>query len=221
MSFQFDELYEYVEQLFRDATDFEASVLSMCEWLEKRVPHEDWSRVKALSAQQDLQVARSWLYKLLEQSSCPFSPQAVFFNVLDIFGEPDDYGGYGPNHADVCPVFFATCEPDDAAMSWIYGDERYDIEDSNANLSTLKESGLIFNSAKDSIGGDAYIAHSLGYVLLMLRQLLDRRLYELLKADNPVGIAVGFDSGDLFFVGELSEEGFVVNSKPFLQAAEN
>lgn len=175
--------------------------------------------MKSLSVRDDVQAAKEWLPRLLKQSACPFTPRGVFFNILDVYGEMDDYGGYGPNYADVCPVFFADYDVDDVSMQWIYSNERHDIDDSNACLPALREAGLIFNGSTDAIGSEVYIAHSVGYVLLLLRDLLNGELFTLLKAESPVGIAAGFGSGDLMSLGELTNDGFIVSSKPFLRTS--
>jgi hypothetical protein len=48
----------------------------------------------------------------------------------------------------------------------------------------------------------------LGFATLLLAAALDARIYQRLGVDQPVGIAVGFDSGDLIRLGELHSSGF-------------
>lgn len=216
MNLDFAKSYDYVEQEFRNSRDFEASVRAVCNWLAKQVPHDDWNKINALNVTGDLQIAKEWLPNLLGREQCPFRPKSIFFNILDIFGEEDDYGAFGPNHADMCPVLFAHYDAADDSLQWIYGNERFDIDDSNADLPALKEAGLLFNSS-EGIGSEVYIAHSVGYVLLLLRHLLDETQYALLQAERPVGVVAGFGSGDLFSLGELTSDGFVVRSKPFCE----
>lgn len=220
MTVNFAEFYDYIEHEFRNSRDFDLSIQAMYEWLEQHVPHKDWARVSALNAKGDLQIAKDWLLQLLRRESCPFTPRGILFNILDVFGEEDDYGGYGPNHADLCPVFFPDYDAGDESLQWIYGDERFDIDDSNAKLPTLKEAGLLINGSDGGLGSEAYIAHSVGYVLLLLRHMLDGVHFELLKAEESVGIVAGFASGDLFSLGELTKAGFIIRSKPFLTIIE-
>ena len=153
MHFDFAEFYDYIEQEFRSSDEFEASVHSMCAFLEERAPHDDWTNINSLDAKSDLPTATEWLAHLIKREPCPFTPRSIFFDILDIYGDEDDYGGYGPNHADLSAVFFADYDADDDSLQWIYGNERFDIDDSKANLRALREAGLVFNGS-NGIGSE-------------------------------------------------------------------
>ena len=219
MKLDFVAFYTWMENQLRLSADFATSVHAVCDWLEESVPHKDWSKVRSLDANVDLQSAREWLPAALQSSPCPFEAKAIFFGLTEIMGEEDDYGNYGPEHADLYPVLFARYDADDDTLQWLYGDDRHDFDDLNANLKGLKEAGLIFNSSTEAIGNECYIAYSVAYAALLLRHLLDGKMYSTLQCKDAIGIATGFSSGDLFCLGEFSADGLELRSKPMIAAA--
>jgi len=210
MAIDFAQFYALMEQELRLSRDFTSSMLVVCDYLEQQVPHSAWNELRELDLNSDLQGAKEWLASLLQTAVCPFDVQAIYLGLNENMGEEDDYGNYGPAHADLYPVLFGEYEPTDDSFGWLFSNERLDIDDSNANLQGLRQAGLILNSSDAGVGYDCYLAYSVSYAVMLIRHLLDSYMYKLIQCKGAVGIATGFSSGDLFCLGELTEDGLVL-----------
>lgn len=214
MGFDYAQFYTDLETEFRKSDKFEQSMNALCGLLEKRLPHQDWDQIKSLELNEDLQTAKRWLPDVVNKAPCPFAPKALYFGLSEFMDEIDDEENDSVSlfYANLYLVQFGEYEPNDRELQWVYGNDRHDIDDSQADLEALKKAGIIFTGAK-GIGYDAYLAYSVAFAVLLLRHLLDRNAFALFNSDTALGVATGFGSGDIFFLGELTAKGLIPSSR--------
>lgn len=199
--------YERMERELPTSTNFAASMSSLIDWLRQRVPHSDWNKLKELKFDEDLRIGKQWFQQLVKEHPSDFDTRALYFGISEEFGEETETGAYGPESADLYLVLFSEYDPNDASMDWIYGTNRFDFveEQAKAHLPALKSIGLICNE-EGSIGSDAYIALSVGFVVLLLKHILSGGASIAPNIAQPVAVVTGFGSGDLFKLGDLTKD---------------
>lgn len=210
MGFDYAQSYSQIETEFRKSNSFEQSMLAVCSLLEKSLPHQDWKKIRALNLSKDLQSARMWLPAVLSASPCPFTPRALYIGLSEFMDELDVDDAESDSivlfYAKMNIVQFSEFDPTDEQREWLYSDNRHDIDDSHADLESLKEAGIVF-TGPGGIGYDGYLVYSVAFAILLLRHLLDSNAFSLFKSDVAMGIATGFGSGDTFYLGELTVGG--------------
>lgn len=214
MSLDFHDFYGYLEQVLRESKDFEHGMSSICDRLEAGIPHPDWQNIKSRDLKDDIAHAREWMNRLAKASTCSFNPKGIFVGIAECYDPDyeDDYGNFGPEFADLYLVLYA--DGDSGRLEFIFDSERHDFDDdAKANLKQLKEIGMLCNTSDDGIGSEGYIAYSVAYVLLMLREILDGKIFEALHGEQKICVVSGFGSGDLFCIGDLTGNGLCLNTK--------
>jgi hypothetical protein len=73
--------------------------------------------------------------------------------------------------------------------------------------------GILCNLSDEGIGSEGYIAYSVAFSLLLIRHILDGKIFDALNGEEKIGVAAGFNSGDLFCVGELTKNGLRLRNK--------
>jgi hypothetical protein len=100
-------------------------------------------------------------------------------------------------------------EPEDKACEWLWRNPSHYPDKAYLGSATLKAAGVICNADEVAgLGTPGHIVFALAFATLLLRASLDGGIHQLLGAVEPVGVVVGFDSGDLFRLGELHSDGF-------------
>ena len=175
-------------------------IISICS---RDVPHADWSRLSALDYDRDVASLASWIGGVFQRQPAPFPIQGLWFGLCN----PTEDGKVW---ADVYVGSVAQYAADDEELSWIWKGERHYPDDAYAHSASLRSIYEIGYAADGGLGNDAEWPLCLAFGAFAARSLLRGQSTRLVASTAPrIGVAVGFDSGDMLKIGELTERGFV------------
>jgi hypothetical protein len=198
--------YNALHPEFIASTDFEASLQKMLDWAEAQIPHPSWQALKALDFGGAVAKVAPWLSRVLKRAPCPFPVKGIYFGL----GEFENKSGV--EYTDLYFGLMGQCDFTDRELNWLWGALRHYPDSAYLRSAPLKAGGIICNKDESGLGTTGHVIFSLSFCALLLKAALNSKIYSLLGADEPVGLVLGFDSGDLLFLGSLQAAGLVVNT---------
>lgn len=187
----------------RASKDIGQSMQTLLAWGDQRIPHPSWAALKELDCSVESAGMGKWLTRVLRRAPCPFPVRAIYFGL----GERATRDGV--EFADLYFGLLSRYEPEDKACEWLWRNPRHYPDKAYLGSATLKAAGVICNEDEvTGLGTPGHIVFALSFATLLLRASLDGSIHQLLGAVEPVGVVVGFDSGNLFRLGELHSDGF-------------
>ncbi len=175
-------------------------IIALCS---RDVPHADWSRLSALDYDTDVASLKSWIAGVFKRQPAPFPIQGLWFGLCNPTKD-------GKVWADIYVGSVAQYSADDAELGWLWKSQRHYPDDAYAHSASLRSIYEIGYGGDDGLGNDAEWPLCLGFGAFAVRSLLRGHTTRLVASPAPrIGVAVGFDSGDMMKVGELTEKGFV------------
>lgn len=177
-------------------------IIGICS---RDVPHSDWSRLSALDYDGDVASLASWISSVFEREPAPFPIQGLWFGLTN----PTENGDVW---ADMYVGSVGQYEPTDTELGWIWKKgKRHYPKNSYANSSSLRNIYEIAYAGSGGLGNDAEWPLCLAFAAFSVRSLLRGQTVGLVASTAPrIGVAVGFDSGDMLKIGELTETRFVI-----------
>jgi hypothetical protein len=195
--------YRLLAAEVRASTDVGQSMQTLLAWGDQRIPHPSWAALGKLDCSVESAGMGKWLTRVLRRAPCPFPVRAIYFGL----GERATRDGV--EFADLYFGLLGHYEPADKACEWLWRNPRHYPDNAYLGSATLKAAGVICNEDEvTGLGTSGHVAFALAFAALLLRASLDGAIHQLLGAVEPVGVVVGFDSGDLFRLGELHRHGF-------------
>jgi hypothetical protein len=163
-------------------------------------PHPQWQRLEALPFE-DISALRDWIERPFRLDPPPQPLAGLWF------------GLFNPVYDDTAVADLYVCgskhfEPDPEDNEWAASADWWP-EHRYAHSSVLAD---IYEIAYERGGlrNDAEYPLCLAYAALAVRELLKAgALQVVLESAGPVGVAVGFDSGDFVLLGRVAEAGFL------------
>lgn len=175
-------------------------IISICS---RDVPHADWSRLSALGYDADITSLASWIAGVFEKEPAPFPIRGLWFGLNNPTKNRKMW-------ADMYVGAVAQYAPDDTELGWIWKGESHYPEDSYAHSSSLRSIYEIAYAGDGSLGNEAEWPLCLAFAAFAVRTLLRGQTTRLVASTAPrIGVAVGFDGGDMLKIGELTDTGFV------------
>lgn len=232
MSSWHSEIYGDIEAVVKSDCTVEAGMSAVVAECARHRPHPDWERFGALDVASDLEHLRGWL-----TTACSTPPDGsisgLWFGLFNPVYEGEDQGSadiyvsgspYDPANGDwVCAVSW---KPRGAYARSRVLKEVFDISYGEEALSYVKEGVSYYDKAVLSEHGERFLMNDGEYPLcLAYGALAVRRLATELDPRVPLGDAqrralfVGFDSGDLICIGELTGDGLQFSRNSFDWAA--
>lgn len=181
-------------------TSFQIRMLSVIAECEVQCPHPDWRLLKKIDFNQDVASLSTWLSKAFSEASQSTNFKGLWFGLFNpIYDEEptaDIYVAASPEF-DSGEIEWAC----DATFSPAEGMLHSKVLDAIYRIAYGKDSGL---------GNDAEYPLVLAYGAMLAKAALEQAKFKS-PFDTLVGAAVGFDSGDSFFLGEFCNGKFVCN----------
>jgi hypothetical protein len=104
----------------------------------------------------------------------------------------------------------AQYEADDEELSWLWNGERHYPDNAYAHSASLRSIYEIGYGGDSGLGNDAEWPLCLAFGAFAVRSLLRGQSRRLVASTAPrIGVAVGFNDGDVLKIGELTDRGFV------------
>jgi len=175
-------------------------IVTICS---RDVPHADWPRLSALDYDRDVASLTSWLTGVFERQPAPFPIQGLWIGLCN----PSENGKVW---ADMYVASVAQYAAEDEELSWLWKGKRHYPEDAYAHSASLRSIYQIGYDSGGGLGNNAEWPLCLAFGAFAVRSLLRGKTTRLVASTAPrIGVAVGFDSGDMLKVGELTNKGFV------------
>jgi hypothetical protein len=175
-------------------------IVTICS---RDVPHADWPRLSALDYDRDVASLTSWVAGVFERQPAPFPIQGLWIGLCN----PSENGKVW---ADMYVGSVAQYAADDEELSWLWKGKRHYPEDAYAHSASLRSIYQIGYDGGGGLGNNAEWPLCLAFGAFAVRSLLRGKTTRLVASIAPrIGVAVGFDSGDMLKVGELTNKGFV------------
>lgn len=204
MGLKHSAIFEKIQELVtsdRSVSTCMDEIIAMCSC---DVPHADWSRLSALDYDGDVASLSSWVGEVFEREPALFTIQGLWFGVCN-----PTYRG--EVWADMHVAALGQYAPDDEELGWLWEEgKRHYPDNAYAHSSSLRSIYEIGYDAADSLGNDAQWPLCLAFAAFSAHSLLRGQTTRLVASSAPrIGVAVGFDGGDMLKIGELTESGFV------------
>lgn len=175
-------------------------VITMCS---RDVPHADWSQLLALDYDADVASLSSWIGGVFQRRPAPFPIQGLWFGICNPTAS-------GKVWADMYVGSVSKYAPDDDELGWLWEGECHYPDDAYAHAASLRSIYEIGYSDDGGLANDAEWPLCLAFGAFAARSLLRDQSTRLVGSTAPrIGVAIGFDSGDMLKIGELTEKGFV------------
>jgi hypothetical protein len=174
-------------------------VITVCA---QDVPHADWSRLSALNYDGDVASLTSWIGGVFKTHPAPFPIQGLWFGLCNPTEDEIVW-------ADMYVGSTAGYSAEDEELGWLWKGERYFPEDAYARSASLRGIYEIAYTGRDCLGNDAEWPLCLAFGAFAVRSLLGGQSIRLVASSaSRIGVAVGFDGGDMLKIGELTVSGF-------------
>jgi hypothetical protein len=174
------------------------------------VPHADWSRLAAIDYDTDVVSLQSWIPDIIKKTPAPFAIQGLWIGLNNPCESKKVW-------ADMYVEALSLYDSKDEELEWLWkGGSKHYPDDAYAHSASLKNIYQIAYGSKEGLGNNAEWPLCLAFAAFAVRSLLNAQTPKLVGSNaKKIGVAVGFDSGDMLKIGELTEDGFaVVQSKP-------
>jgi hypothetical protein len=176
-----------------------SEIITICS---RDVLHTDWSRLSALDYDGDVASLTLWIGGVFERQPAPFPIQGLWFGLCN----PTEDGKVW---ADMYVGSVAQYAADDKELGWLWKGERHYPNDAYAHSASLRSIYEISYSGDGGLANDAEWPLCLAFGAFAARSLLRGQSTRLVASSAiRIGVAVGFDSGDMLKIGELTERGF-------------
>lgn len=186
----------------RSPSECMGEVVALCSSLS---PHASWNRFMAIDFDSDVARLRTWIPEVLSSDPVPFTIHGLWFGLCN----PGDGKKVW---ADMKLCALSQYDPCDSDLSWTYIGKRHFPRNAHAASTALRRIYEIAYEEEAGIGNAAEWSLCLAFGAVAVRSLLRRSgSAGFGPVANRVGVAVGFDSGDRFVLGELERGGFVVS----------
>ena len=172
---------------------------------DKIFPHPDWRNFLGIDYEADLLAHQNWLNKFWEEKH----PETVVRGLW--------FGLFNPvrNGETVADIYINTCseyDSEDPECNWIYSTHLWD----NVQYAHSDALADIYRNAyhpNEGLRNAAEYSLCLSYGVFMATHLLHSFNPDLSHCQSDkLGVVVGFDSGDIIRVGELSQSGLLLHS---------
>ena len=207
MSLNHSEVFARIQELVVSDRAVSACMSEIVAICSRDVPHADWSRLTALDYDGDVASMTPWVAEVFERQPAPFPIQGLWFGLCN----PSEDGKVW---ADMYVGSVAQYAADDEELSWLWKSKRHYPEDPYAHSALLRSIYQIGYNNGGGLGNNAEWPLCLAFGAFAVRSLLRGKTARLVASTAPrIGVAVGFDSGDMLKVGELTDEGFETEGK--------
>ncbi|HZQ46100.1 MAG TPA: hypothetical protein VFC07_03740 [Verrucomicrobiae bacterium] len=203
MSLNYSALFTKIQQLVaadRAVSVCMGEIVAVCS---QDLPHADWSRLSTLDYDGDLASFTSWIAGVFEKQPAPFPIQGLWIGLCN----PSKNGKVW---ADMYVGSLAQYAADDEELGWLWKGKRHYPDDAYAHSASLRSIYQIGYEGGGGLGHNAEWPLCLAFAAFAVRSLLRDKNTGLVASTAPrIGVAVGFDGGDMLKIGELTDRGFL------------
>lgn len=205
MDFDVDEFSALLNRLIRERVPIRTGMDAVIEQGSRSLPHKDWDRIRAVAWEKEVALIAAWLIVTLVKEPAPFPIRGLWFGICNV-----TYGD-DPMSMDLFLGAMAQWDPADQDCQWVHGKQRHFPANGYLRSKVLAEVYAIANE-DGGLGNDAEYPVCLAFAALAVMNMTQKVwMGRVLDIKVPVGIAVGFDGGDVMRVGYWQNDELVTD----------
>lgn len=200
MGYNYPVLFENIIAVVGGTGSFTQRMNGLIAHCESQIPHPAWSSFREVDFEADSEALKCWLPTAWAEADSSASFKGVWFGLNNpvIGTEPT-----ADIYVAASPTFYR------GSIDWAAGATFYP-ENGYLNSSVLTKIYRLAYSGNESLGNNAEYPLILAYGAMAARAALEATELSAPFAQLS-GAAVGFDSGDLLFIGSFSDGRFYAN----------
>ncbi len=191
-------VWSEINALIGSTESVQAKMLRVIAACEESLPHPDWQELKELDYARAVKELEEWFAGAVAREPPTIEVRGIWVGLCNPVGD-------GEVAAD---MYFAGTERFDRENpDWAVGAAYYP-KDAYAQSTALESIYDIAYRNENGLANEAEWSLCLAFGVFAVRELLSNASPSLFRAVGPIGVSVGFDSGDYIDLGELSSGGF-------------
>ena len=206
MRVDFISFYKRLGEEVKSTADFSLSMKKMMEWCYSQFPHEAWRQVLCFDAEEEIYHASHWIEEAMFRAAAPFPVKGMWFGIAEF---QDEFTG---TYSDCSFDLFAEYDRLDPKCMWLYSRKRYQPHSAFLNSSGLRSGSIVMSTFHDEIPQSmGTVCFNLAFTTLLISHILTPNTFRVLRGTSSVariGIATGFNGGDVLYLGELCLKGW-------------
>ncbi len=193
---------EYIEGIIADKPDFDESKKLLIEGIKKFIPDYNPTSLKSVDFDRTLIEFENWLVLTITNDPIPSSVKSIWLGLND--NSKDETGGSPEIQLQLHGSKFL---PESKPNDWFKND-LWDATGKNSEIKALK---TVSNTIKNFQELQPLITNFLMVLLsiILVQNGFDLIKHEFLIYQKKIVIGCGFENGDRYIVGYLTEDGIV------------
>ena len=193
---------EYIQNLIKKKPDFDESKKFLIDGLKRFIPEYNPTSFKSVDFDRTLIEFENWLVQTITNDPLPISVKSLWLGLTD--NSKDDTGNTPDIQLQIRgSKFLPTTKPND----WF----NKDLWDASGKNSEIKAFKTISNSIKNYPVEAGLIQN---YLMMILAVMLIQNGFDIIKHEfliyqKELTIGCGFENGERYVVGKLTEDGLV------------
>lgn len=193
---------EYISQIIVKKPDFDDSKKLLIDGIKKFMPDYSPNSLKSVDFDRTLIEFENWLVQTITNDPIPSSVKSLWLGLND--NSKDDSGGPPEIQLQLIGSKFL---PENKPNDWF----KSDLWDASGKNSEIKAYKTISNTIKNYQELQPLI---LNYLMICLTIILIQNGFDLIKHEfliyqRSLIIGCGFEAGDIYIVGNLTEDGMI------------
>jgi len=193
---------EYIEGIIADKPDFDESKKLLIEGIKKFMPDYNPTSLKSVDFDRTLIEFENWLVLTITNDPIPSSVKSIWLGLND--NSKDETGGSPEIQLQLHGSKFL---PENKPNDWFKND-LWDATGKNSEIKALK---TVSNTIKNFQELQPLI---MNFLMVLLSIILVQNGFDLIKHEfliyqKKIVIGCGFENGDRYIVGYLTEDGIV------------
>lgn len=193
---------EYIESILSQMPDFDESKKLLIDGLKKFMPDYSPNSLKSIDFDRTLIEFENWLVQTITNDPIPSSVKSIWLGLHD--NSKDETAGSPEIQLQLIGSKFL---PENKPNDWF----KNDLWDASGKNSEIKAFKTISNTIKNYLELQPII---MNYLMMLLAIILIQNGFDLIKHEfliyqNSIVVGCGFDDGDKYIVGAITEDGFI------------
>lgn len=198
------QLYRLIQQLIHQSGPVAGQMAKLLAQFEPLLPAKELNALRSLDYESELADLTARLQSGVAAAPPPKTPGGIYFGLF-LPGRAD-----GSIVADFCLAATDEHDPADAECHWVSSLDYFPLG-AQAGSQVLERIYQLFPNLSEDVRTTAEIVLCLGYTSFVVAHVLNAPGFRAWCEDGRViPVAVGWNSGDLLLIGELTADGFRV-----------
>jgi hypothetical protein len=197
-------IFDTIQKLAASDSSVSARMREVISACERDIPHHDWSLLSSLDYDKDVLSLTAWIPSVFKKQPAPFQIKGLWILLCNPCTSKDNVW------ADMYVGSMSQYASDAEELYWFQDSECHYPENAYAKSSSLRSIYKIGYADRSGLGNDAEWPLCLAFGVFAVHSLLRCQSPSLVGSTaSRIGVVVGFDSGDMLRIGELTESGLV------------